>query len=82
MSSSSILSKSKKVDATRDLEREAYEFFLDATDDQHKPITVAKHLFGFDATKKMINPTLYKLERLGVIERTKESTDPYWSLSE
>jgi len=47
-------------------------------------LEIAKGLYGPTASKKMINPTLYKLERQGIIEKTalENGAQPRWKIKE
>lgn len=48
-----------------------------------KTLDLAKELLGPDATAKMVNPTLYTLEKQGHVVKTSssEGKDPRWSLA-
>ena len=75
--------KGKEKEKERDVLRETYEFFLESAETELATKVIAKHIFGKGATKKMINPTLYELQRLGVIERTskdQKESNPHWRL--
>lgn len=48
-----------------------------------RTIHIAREMFGPQSTRKDINPTLYKLEKMGQISKTANENggDPKWSLS-
>ena len=46
-----------------------------------KTIQISKHIFGKDATKKMINPILYKMHKEKKLEKVSD-VPPQWKLFE
>ncbi len=55
---------------------------INTEDDAVKPLTISSHIFGNEANKKLVNPTLYKLMNTGKVCKITESngTRPKWYL--
>ena len=56
--------------------------FLAESAGEQKTLSIAKHVFGKDATCKMVNKHLYGLSKTGEIEKISEpdGSNPRWKL--
>jgi len=56
--------------------------FLTENEGEQKTLLIAKHLFGKDATCKMVNKHLYGMAKSGEIEKISEpdGSNPRWKL--
>lgn len=56
--------------------------YLQTVDEPTRTIDIAKNIIGPKATKKDVNPTLYAMERQGLVVKTAKENggDPRWTL--
>lgn len=75
-----------KIDTNTELSKsimeEAVVTYLHTQTAAVPTLQLARHINGLAATRKTINPVLYKLEREGKIHKTAnpDGTDPRWSV--
>lgn len=70
---------------TQNLESQIINYMIDNPKELGiRTIDIAKAIFGKDATKKLVNPAMYKLGKEGKIKRIGDinAADPRWVLNQ